>query len=105
MTLIPELWTQRSWRTGETLRRQPRLRPACTLEARHENRSPSGSEGGAWGRRRSPAHLSRQRRGAAAPGHGRRHTGGPPSLLVARVTRLFSRRFRRRALRLLISST
>lgn len=34
-----------------------------------------------------------------------RHAGGSPSLLVALVIRLFSRRFRRRALRLLISST
>ena len=61
--------------------------------------------GEAWGHRRSPAHLSRRRCGVAVPGHGRHHTGGPPSLLVALETRLFSRRFRRRALRLLISST
>lgn len=33
------------------------------------------------------------------------HAGDSPSLLVALVIRLFSRRFRRRALRLLISST
>lgn len=61
--------------------------------------------GGSWGHRRPPADLSRRRRGAAVPGHSRHHTGGAPSLLVALVTRLFSRRFRRRALRLLISST
>lgn len=33
------------------------------------------------------------------------HAGGSPSLLAALVIRLLSRRFRRRALRLLISST
>lgn len=42
--------------------------------------------------------------GGRGPGL-RRHTGGSPRLLLALVSRLFSRRFRRRALRLLISST
>lgn len=41
----------------------------------------------------------------ASQGRDASHAGGSPSLLVALVTRLFSRRFRRRALRLLISST
>lgn len=59
---------------------------------------------GRWRHGRYPPDLSRSR-GAGVPGHAAHHTGGSPSLLVALVIRLFSRRFRRRALRLLISST